>query len=245
MELGGIDLEGTEGGGEDFDGLRGSCEGEFVGATAVDGPGPGASEELEGLGVGGELVFGKDADELELRFGRIEEGAEEVEDGGEPFFCEELASGGDGAEGGVVGGGEEESEAEAQDALAEVVRREVDGDAEGLEDIGAAALGSDGAVAMFKDNDAARCEDEHGGGGDVEEFESVATGAADVEGGAWEGGVRDLGVDGEREEGGGEVRDFVGGFALLAEGLEEVRLRGGGVVWVREPGNGELDLLCG
>ena len=61
-------------------------------------------------------------------------------------------------------------------------------DVEVLEDVGAAGFARDGAIAVLHHAGAARGEDEHGGGGDVKELESIAAGAADID--HWPGKVR-------------------------------------------------------
>ena len=126
--------------------------------------------------------------------------------------------------------------------------RERDGDAEGFEDVGGAALRGDGAVAVFGNHDlsasrscAGGCGcDEGSGGGDVEGAAGVGAGAAGVdedaafgfgEGDGCGGGAHgvdeagDLGgggaADGEGAEEGGELK--LGGFAAK-DGAEK---RGG------------------
>ena len=59
-------------------------------------------------------------------------------------------------------------------------RSQPDGDAEGFEDVGGAALRGDGAVAVFGDGGSGGCGDEGGGGGDVEGAAGVGAGAAGV-----------------------------------------------------------------
>ncbi len=114
----------------------------------------------------------------------VEEGADEVEDGAVTLGGEIFSGLDDGFEGGVVVGGEEEADACVFEAVAEAIGWEVDADAEGFEDVGAAGFGGDAAVAVFDDDCASGCGEEHGGGGDVEEVEFVAAGSADVECGA-------------------------------------------------------------
>jgi hypothetical protein len=62
----------------------------------------------------------------------------------------------------------------------DLIGREVEVEAEGGEDIRAAALGGGGAVAVLGDFASRACEDEGGGGGDVEGVRAVAACADDV-----------------------------------------------------------------
>jgi len=65
-------------------------------------------------------------------------------------------------------GGKEETEAVGTEGLGSVSGGELDGNAEGFEDVSGAAAGGDGAVAVLGDPGSGRCCDERGGGGDVE-----------------------------------------------------------------------------
>lgn len=231
-QRGGRDLEGGEGSLFDSDGFRGSCEGEFIGALAVDDPSFAAAESGEHFCVGWEQFTRVHAHELMLGPGGVEERAEEIKDGGDSAIGEAPANGSDDPEGGVIGWGEEKTEAVAFDAFAQFFGTQFDANAEGFEDICAAAFGGDGPVAVFEDDRMACGEDEHGGGGDVEEFELIATRAADIEGGAWEGIGRKLGVYGELEERFSEGGDFAWSFAFFVECFEEGAFEGGLEGWV-------------
>ena len=61
---------------------------------------------------------------------------------------------------GMVEGGEEESEARLVDGPDGLFPRQVDGDAHGLEDIGAPRFGGNGAVSVLGDEGAARGEED-------------------------------------------------------------------------------------
>jgi len=89
--------------------------------------------------------------------------------------------------------------------------------------------------------DAAGGEHEDGGGGDVEEVQPVAAGAADVEQRLSDGVAVDAGDDGAVEEGGGEGPDLGRGLATVRQGGEEVRLRPGRDGFVEQGDGGRLD----
>ena len=57
---------------------------------------------------------------------------------------------------------------------------ESDGDAEGFEDVGGAAAGGDGTVAVLGDGGSGGGGDEGGGGGDVEGAAEISAGTAGV-----------------------------------------------------------------
>ena len=83
--------------------------------------------------------------------------------------------------GGVDGGGEQEADADFADGARGIVRRHVDADAPGFQQVGAAALAGDGAIAVLGDVDAGAGHHERGDGGDVKGVGAVAAGAAGIE----------------------------------------------------------------
>jgi hypothetical protein len=81
----------------------------------------------------------------------------------------------------VVIGGEHEADADFIDAAADLLRRQVDIDAERFENVGAARLRGDRASAMLGDAGPGRGGDEHRRRRDVEGLRAVAAGAAGVD----------------------------------------------------------------
>ena len=81
----------------------------------------------------------------------------------------------------MVGRSEDEAEAERFHAASQRLGREIDLHAEIFEDIGAAALRGDRAVAVFHHDCAAGGEDEHARRRNVEEFHAIAARAADID----------------------------------------------------------------
>lgn len=211
MELG----EGGVTGGRQFVEVTGR-------GMAADDHGTSKAELLKDLGDGFAEIGVRDAHELAIGSGGIEEGTEEVEHGALAAFGADFAGGGDMAEGGVIAGGEEEGEVVIAQGGRGLVGGEIDRDAEGFEDVGAAGPGGDGAVAVFGDRNTGAGNEQCDGGGDVEGVLSIAAGATDVE----ESGVAGGGIDGDRDgavtEGGGKGGDFGGGFTAAGEGGEEV-----------------------
>ena len=110
-------------------------------------------EEEHGFGDEGDEVRGVDAHDLRGGSGGVRERADEMEDGAD---AEGAADGHDGLHRRVQGGGVEEGEAMFAEGGCAFVGGESDGDAEGFEDVGGAARGGDGAVAVFGDGGSAR-----------------------------------------------------------------------------------------
>lgn len=214
------------------------------GDLAGDHHGAADAQLLEGAGDGfGEFGSG-DTEELGGGAGRVQEGAEEVEQGALSAFGAEPAGGTDVPEGRVEPRGEEEGEAVVAKAAGSVFRGKLDGDAEGLQDVGGTGLGRDGAVAVLRDGDAGGGADEGDGGGDVEGIELVAARAADVEdlrGGRGLKGKRDRSA----AEFEGKTCDLGRGFALVGEGGEEVSLLPDGDGFASEGVDDPGDLAVG
>src|SRR5690348_18269297 len=79
------------------------------------------------------------------------------------------------------GGSEEEADADFFDGAADAFGGLIERDAEGFEDVGGAAAGTDGAIAVFGDADSRAGDDERGGGGNVERAGDVAASARSEE----------------------------------------------------------------
>ena len=127
----------------------------------------------------------------------------------------QLLARGDGVtHGRVQFDGEEEADADFVDAAPDLLRFQIEVDAEGSQHIGAAALAGGGAVAMFGDGDAGASGDEGDRCADVEGAGTVATGATGIEHVA---GHRGRHLGGGFAHGAGATGDFVGGFAFHAQ----------------------------
>ena len=87
----------------------------------------------------------------------------------------DLPAGADGVfHGPVEPGGEEKADADLLEALLDDLRRRVDLDPQGLQDVGAPAAAGDGAVAVLGHGETRRRDDEGRRGGDVEGVPAVA-----------------------------------------------------------------------
>jgi len=85
------------------------------------------------------------------------------------------------AQRGVMRRREEERDARLSEDRRLMFRRDVDRDAERLDDIGAAAATRDGAIAVLGDRDARPGDDDRGGRREVQGTRAVAAGSARVE----------------------------------------------------------------
>ena len=126
----------------------------------------------------------------------------------------------------MVGRGEDETEPVGLEAAPQVRGRELDLDPQFFEDIRAAAFAGDCPVAVFHHAGAARGEDEHRGRRDIEEFQFVAAGAADIDDGARELFQVQSWIDGPREQRLHESSDLACRLALRPQRLEKIRLGG-------------------
>ncbi len=185
----------------------------------VDDEGVAGVEQEHGLGDERDAVGGVDAHDLGAGAGGVGERAEQIEGGAD---AEGAANGHDGLHRRVQRGRVEVGEAMGAERGGGGVGGEIDGDAEGLEDVGRAAGGGDGAVAVLGDHDlgAGGGGDEGGGGGDVEGAGGVSAGAAGV------GQAAALRVVQGQGRGGGahgvdEAGELCGGFAAGGEGAEQ------------------------
>lgn len=110
-----------------------------IGLT-VNGPCAEAAQEAKRAGVDGEEGFIKDASELEVGDGGIQERPEDIKNGGRTLCGESLPDGHNGLEGRVVVRGKEEETTRLVENGSGTGGGVVDANTEGLKDIGAAAL---------------------------------------------------------------------------------------------------------
>jgi hypothetical protein len=118
----------------------------------------------------------------------------------------------------VEGARVQEPDAELGDGAGDGVRRQLDGHAPGLEQVGGPATAGGGPVAVLGDPNAAGRHHERGDGRDVERAGAVAPRPAGVE-------QRPGHVDGDGrvEHGADEARDLAGRLPLRAERHEQAR----------------------
>ncbi len=208
---------------------------ELVDATrAVDDEGAPRSELGEHVSDRRHELGGVDADNLRAGSGRVRERAEHVED----RACRELlAHRRCVAHGRVVGGCEEEAEAELVDRARDPVGLLLEPKAERLEHVGRAGRRRYGPVAVLRDPGSRRRGDERSRSGDIECARAVAAGAGSVD------EVFALRPYGEHvgAHGLGAAGNLVRGLALEAEGDEEAADLGGG----RLPGHDRVHDLTG
>ena len=199
----------------------------------------GATEFAEGFGHDAGGLFGGCADELEVGAGGVGEGAQEVEDGSHFEFDTRLPGV---AHGGMVGGCEEEADADFANGAGTIGGGDVDVDAEGFEQIGAAEGAGRGASTVFGDFEAGAGDDEGGDGGDVEGTGAVAAGATGVEEQVIGG---DIDSDGMQAHGAGKADDLIPHFAAHFDSDGEARDLGGGGLAVEDHPHGGLGILRG
>ena len=106
-----------------------------------------------------------------------------------------------------------------------LVRGEFHRDAEGLEHVGAAGLGSDGAVAMLGHRDARRGADQCDGRGDIEGVEPVAARAADIQNFPRPGFGVERRLDGQGAQLAGEGGDLVRRLNFAGEFAQKIGLK--------------------
>ena len=208
--------------------LRGSEVGNFihapsVGGGAVNDPGGFATKFLDDGSVGLLHCGRKNADQLVVGPGGVEQRPEQIKHRGVAFHGKLTADASDGFKRGMIGGGKKKAAPGAVDAALEGGGGGFDLDAECFENVGPARFGGDGAVTMFEHVSSTGGEDEHDGGGNVKKLQAIAAGAADIDGGA--GGVEgELGIDGKIEKGFDETGQFGDSLATLPQGVEETGL---------------------
>jgi hypothetical protein len=191
------------------------CRRELVDpAGAVDDEGAARAQPGEHRGDRRHELGRVDADHLRPRAGGIRQGAEDVEDGPRG----ELTSHGGGmAHGRVMGRSEEEAEAELVDRALDPLDRELEIEAERLEDVRRSRRGRHRPVAVLRHSRAGRGGHERRRRRDVERPRPVAAGAGGID------EVLAAGSHGEhvRPHRLGAAGDLVRGLALQAQGYEE------------------------
>ena len=155
--------DGFAGGGELVDSI-GSVDDE--GASGAE-RGKSAANEQDAAGS-------EYANDLGARVGGVGERAAEIEDGAE---AERAAKRTESLHGRVIKRREEKDEAGFAETFDGQFRRELNGHAEGLEDIGRATARSDGAVAVLGDVGSGGCGNKRRAAGDVEGERATAAGA--------------------------------------------------------------------
>ena len=135
-------------------------------------------EPDQGLGHQVGLPLPRDADQLELGTGGVDQRPEQVEERPERQL---PADGRREPQGGVEPRREQEGEAQLGQAAPQGVRLGLDGDPQLGQDLGAARVPRRGAVAVLGDRDAARGDDDRRGGRDVDRVGAVAPRPAGVE----------------------------------------------------------------
>ena len=129
-----MDLEFTDRASADFTDKAGTGDGEFVDAVeAMNNPGPCRAELDEGLSHGARPFGREDTEDLELRTGRIGQGAQQVEDRADAEFCADRC---DMAHGAVMAAREQEGDTGAVEAVAELMLIGFEVHAERFEHIG-------------------------------------------------------------------------------------------------------------
>ena len=152
---------------------------EFVDAVgAVDDKGALGAESLKGAADEKNAAGCEHADNLDAGVRRIGERAAEVEDGAE---AEGAAQGAERLHRGMIERRVEEDEAGFAQAFDGKFGREVDGNAEGFEDVGRSAKRSDGAIAVLGDLGSGGRGNQGCAAGDVEGERTAAAGADAVD----------------------------------------------------------------
>jgi len=147
-------------------------------AGAVDDEGPAGTELREHLRDRPHQGWSVDADHLRPRAGRVRERAKHVED----RAGRELAPDRSGVpHRRVVGGREQEAEAELVDRVLDPLGRQLEPEAERLEHVGRAGGRGDRAVAMLRDSGAGRSREQRRCGRDVDRALPVAARSGGVD----------------------------------------------------------------
>ena len=159
------------------DGFPGSCE--FIDSIgSVNHEGTLRAQRRKSPAEEEYAARSKDADHLIAGTGGVCERSAEVEDGAE---AEGAAEGAEDLHGWVVERGVEEHEAGGAEALDGELGRKVDGHSEGFKNIGCAAAGGDGAVAVLGDAGSGGSSDQGRTRGDVEGERAAAAGTDDID----------------------------------------------------------------
>ena len=173
---------------------------------------------MEGAGDGFAEFGAGHADELGGGPGGVQERSQKIENRALALFGAKLAGGGDVFEGRMIVRREEKAEVVFAQCGGGFGGRKIGADAQGFEDVGAAGLGGDGAVAVLGDGDTRGGQDEGDGGGDVEGVELIAAGSADVNDYSSAGFLVEGQGDGMVAEFAGEGVNFLDGFAFARQG---------------------------
>jgi hypothetical protein len=157
--------------------------------VARDDEGTRGAEPGQRIGIDRHIGGPRDADELARDLRRIGQRPHQVEDRAP---ADRLADRHDAAHRRVVARGKEEADADVRQRLFRRFGGAIEVEAQRLQRVGRAGLGTGGAVAVLGHRHAAGRDDQADGGGDVERVVPVAAGAADVDGvgGAFTGIIR-------------------------------------------------------
>ena len=136
---------------------------------------------MKNSGVGFDEIWIEDSCELELRSGRVQQGADDVENAGAAPLGEKFPDRHNRAECGMACGSEKEAATGRFQGSGDGLGGEVDFHAESFEDIGSAGFRGDAAVSVFDDFGSGCGDHEHGGGRDVEKARAVSAGATHID----------------------------------------------------------------
>jgi hypothetical protein len=178
-----------------------------------------------------------------LGWAGFKSGPEHIEDGRDSALGELFADGRDRFESGMVSGREEESTADRFQRSPQLRRRQIYPDAELLQHVRAAAGGGDCAIAVLHHHRAARGQDEHAGGRNIEELQPVAASAADIDHRPRQASGIDLRIHRVPEQGAHEGRNLGGRFTLGPERLEEGCFHSVRHVWRKQTRDRGFDFL--
>src|ERR1051326_5309396 len=148
---------------------------------AADDHGAAHAEGLQHVGHRFTELGTRDAHELGTGPGRVEERAEEIEQGALAARGAELEGGADVLEGRMIFWREEKGEAMVAQPGGGFFGPQFDAEAERFEHVGAASLRGDGAITVLGHGDTRGGGHERHSGRDVEGVEPVTARAADIE----------------------------------------------------------------
>src|SRR5439155_10280063 len=143
--------------------------------------GPSHAENLQHAGNRLAELGPRHAHELCAGASGIEERPEKIENGALTAFGAELARSREMLESRMVFWRKEKGEMVLTQRLSCFFRCQIDSHTEGFEHVGAAGLGGNGAIAMLRDVNASRSEDQSHGGRNVERIQAITAGAAHVD----------------------------------------------------------------
>src|SRR6185437_2750004 len=184
------------------------------------------------------------ADQLRAGPGRVEQGAEKVEDGALAAIRAKFARGPDVLEGWMIAWRKEKREVALLKRARGFGGWQVDVDAERFEDVGAAGLGGNGAVAVLGDRHARRGADDGHGGGNIEGVQPITAGAAHVENLVRIAPGRvERRLDGFFAQCFREGGDFPDGLAFQSEAAQKIRFQSRGHIFIDDFLNSEARLF--